>query len=103
MGIVSCPDCGKQVSDSAPACPGCGRPMKEEVRTIQGTAKRYKLAKLFGWLLLLLGLALFLPTCTAGALDNSGSAPSLMVPKVFLGMGAALWVYGTFGKWWHHD
>ena len=25
--LVSCPDCGKQISDSAPSCIGCGRPM----------------------------------------------------------------------------
>jgi len=28
MALVSCPDCGKQVSTEAPACPGCGRPIK---------------------------------------------------------------------------
>ncbi len=27
MALVKCPDCGKEVSDAAPACPGCGRPM----------------------------------------------------------------------------
>lgn len=27
MSLVNCPDCSRQVSDSAPACPGCGRPM----------------------------------------------------------------------------
>jgi len=25
MGLISCPDCHRQVSDAAPACPGCGR------------------------------------------------------------------------------
>lgn len=28
MGIVKCPDCGKDISDAAPSCLGCGRPMK---------------------------------------------------------------------------
>jgi hypothetical protein len=27
MPLVTCPDCGRQVSDAAPSCPGCGRPM----------------------------------------------------------------------------
>ena len=27
MALVPCPDCGRSVSDAAPACPGCGRPM----------------------------------------------------------------------------
>jgi zinc-ribbon domain len=26
MALVKCPDCGRDVSDSAPACPNCGRP-----------------------------------------------------------------------------
>lgn len=27
MPLIECPDCGKQISDAAPACPSCGRPM----------------------------------------------------------------------------
>jgi uncharacterized membrane protein YhaH (DUF805 family) len=27
MGLVTCPDCGRQVSDAATACVGCGRPI----------------------------------------------------------------------------
>ena len=26
MALVTCPDCGKEISDQAPACPNCGRP-----------------------------------------------------------------------------
>jgi hypothetical protein len=26
MSLIKCPDCGREVSDAAPACPGCGRP-----------------------------------------------------------------------------
>ena len=26
MGLVTCPDCGNQVSEAAAACPQCGRP-----------------------------------------------------------------------------
>jgi len=25
--LIQCPDCGKEVSDAAPACPNCGRPI----------------------------------------------------------------------------
>jgi len=28
MGLVQCPDCGKDVSTEAASCPGCGRPMR---------------------------------------------------------------------------
>lgn len=27
MALIECPDCKRQVSDSAPVCPGCGRPV----------------------------------------------------------------------------
>lgn len=26
MALIRCPDCGREVSDAAPACPQCGRP-----------------------------------------------------------------------------
>lgn len=28
MALVTCPDCGRDVSSEAPTCIGCGRPMK---------------------------------------------------------------------------
>ncbi len=28
MALIKCPDCGKEVSDSAESCPGCARPIK---------------------------------------------------------------------------
>lgn len=28
MGMITCPDCKRDISDAAPSCPGCGRPMK---------------------------------------------------------------------------
>jgi hypothetical protein len=27
MTLIACPDCGKQVSDQAPACIHCGKPL----------------------------------------------------------------------------
>lgn len=27
MALITCPDCGKEVSSNAPACPGCGGPI----------------------------------------------------------------------------
>jgi predicted amidophosphoribosyltransferase len=31
MPLVKCPDCGKEVSSSAPTCPNCGRPMNTSI------------------------------------------------------------------------
>lgn len=32
MALIKCPECGKQVSDKAPACPGCGSPIDTSIR-----------------------------------------------------------------------
>lgn len=32
MALISCPECGKQISDRAKACPHCGHPMRIEAR-----------------------------------------------------------------------
>ena len=32
MGLIQCPDCGKQVSDQATACIHCGRPLAKSLR-----------------------------------------------------------------------
>ena len=32
MAMVACPECGKQVSSTAPACPGCGAPVAKLVQ-----------------------------------------------------------------------
>jgi len=29
MGLITCPDCGKDLSDQAPTCSNCGRPFKD--------------------------------------------------------------------------
>jgi hypothetical protein len=34
MPLVKCPDCGNQISDSAPSCIHCGRPMRESKESI---------------------------------------------------------------------
>lgn len=31
MALIKCPECGKEVSDRAPACPNCGYPIENEV------------------------------------------------------------------------
>ena len=36
MPLITCPDCGKEISDQAPACPNCGRPGPFEASAIVG-------------------------------------------------------------------
>ncbi len=33
MPLIQCPDCGRDVSDSAPSCPGCGKPIANSSRS----------------------------------------------------------------------
>ncbi len=54
MALINCPDCGKEVSDIAPACPNCGRAIK--ARTIEKTAKKYKGAITLGTVMLPVGI-----------------------------------------------
>lgn len=30
MGLINCPECGKEISDQAPTCPGCGMKIKKK-------------------------------------------------------------------------
>lgn len=41
MALMTCPDCNRQISSSAPACPNCGRPMKSAPLTpeVHGTGE----------------------------------------------------------------
>ncbi len=53
MALLKCPDCKKEISDSAPACPHCGRPKETSSGNIP-TKKTKRTGKLFLFLLLLL-------------------------------------------------
>lgn len=33
--LITCPECGKQISDKAVACPGCGYPVAEMMKKYQ--------------------------------------------------------------------
>ena len=40
MALLSCPDCGSQVSDYAPACPKCGRPVQTILAALRAQPPR---------------------------------------------------------------
>lgn len=47
MALIKCPECGKEISDSAISCPGCGHPMKQkapevEVQSKSDLSERYR-------------------------------------------------------------
>ncbi len=46
MPLVTCPDCGKAISDQAPSCPSCGRPQAAPRQT--PSAYVWKKSEVFG-------------------------------------------------------
>lgn len=34
MALITCPECGKQISDQAEACPNCGYPLKKQTVSV---------------------------------------------------------------------
>lgn len=38
MGLIKCPECGKEISDLAQNCPNCGRPLQINVQTQQNVS-----------------------------------------------------------------
>lgn len=41
MSLINCPECNKEISDSARKCPHCGYPLKEEVEVIYEKKKGF--------------------------------------------------------------
>ncbi len=67
MVLVICADCGKDVSDQAPACPGCGRPAPvDDIPTVEvpgrsgGPGQSALLLMITGGVLLAAGLTMLL-------------------------------------------
>ena len=42
MALISCPNCGKQISEKAEICPGCGYVLKKKEETEELQEKRTK-------------------------------------------------------------
>jgi hypothetical protein len=100
--LISCPDCGKQVSDRAPACIGCGRPIAQtgglapalaslgRAETAQAVKEgqqraegRRSVGNLMTFAAIVIGIAVMFASPVLGLLVILG------------GMGAAAWVkYG---------
>lgn len=66
MALIKCPECGHEISDSAPSCPHCGFVMTKlndsKVSIEMAEAKRLKRSKL-GTRLLVIGVLIFFAVC----------------------------------------
>jgi len=87
MPLVTCPDCGKQVSDQAPACPHCGRPLRTPQKgpataPMQVTIKRKTSRATWGcFVLMALGVVLYVVVDSTGPRSSRQSAGSRFETK----------------------
>ncbi|EKM3640643.1 zinc ribbon domain-containing protein [Salmonella enterica] len=95
MALIQCPECHKDVSDSAFKCPSCGKTLKKAQRTIIG--------KVIKWLFILFNILMILWVIfgLGGAGDIYSSAQSsaeqagaAIGTGLAIGMIATIWVVG---------
>ncbi len=105
MALIKCGECGKEISDKAPACPGCGNPIhgggqtKEKVVVIEQTSKTWKALQLiFGFMF---WAGLFMVLSHAGGV-YADDLEAKRVGNIFVGLGMIGWIVGSLGAWWNH-
>lgn len=90
MALIKCPECGKEISDSAVSCPGCGHPMKQkapevEVQDKNNLSERYrkmsekqkkekKKKGISKWIILAIIIILIIGAAAGGSDDNEKAA-----------------------------
>src|SRR5690554_1631201 len=107
MALIACPECSKQVSDSAPSCPNCGvaiatahetKASGARLTTTQVTSKKLKLQSLISVVLIIVGvIGLF----SSGANTPEGDTPPAW-PFLFFTAGFVWYLVTRFRIWWHH-
>lgn len=105
MALVSCAECGREVSDKAQSCPGCGAGISDaketaaagaRLHTVQETSKRLKLHQLGSIAMLVIGGVWIFAGMGDEASEPSGVA-------ALLATGGLVWYIVTrFRIWWHH-
>jgi len=104
MALISCPDCNKQVSESAPTCPQCGAPIAGAseakgagtvLTTTQDTSKRLKVHIIFSSIFFWVGLI--------WSFIAVGADKSYQLMAGWLSIfGLGWYIVTRFRIWWHH-
>lgn len=100
MALITCPECGKEISEMADKCIHCGYPVnvKKEinVQTIEQTGKKYKKQKLYSVLIFIFGIAVMFLTIP---LDSRIFIPTGIIISVI----SIIWfIIIEIKIWWHH-
>ena len=92
MPLISCPDCGKQISDTAPSCIGCGKVMSQSAAVHSGVvARKGGKYELIGTLIILTSML----GCTTGMVTTSNSG-WLGFGAIGFIVGIVIFLYGRF-------
>lgn len=105
MALISCPECGKKVSEHAESCPECGNPIaaaKESkgsgtiLVTQQETSKKLKLHYVLATIAMIVGVVWFF-SIPEGDLSSARHTSVLVIVFGFI------WYLVTRVRvWWHH-
>lgn len=78
MALMLCPDCRREMSDSAPACPYCGRPnvAAMDMRKASAHADGQRLVRVSTWLMVL-GLSMWAGSCYTGMTSRTLDAAAM--------------------------
>lgn len=111
MALITCPECGKEVSDKAEKCINCGYPLNKPVVNstnysnnqggqqkilIEQTSKDIKLEFLGAKILLYLSLIIMF----IGLLTSPGI---IAFGAVLLVIAIVINIKASTSKWWNHD
>ena len=99
MALITCPECGKEVSDQAGKCPNCGHPVgatppkKGEEKT---TGERRVFRMTLGIIMLVLSVLTLFQSCAVGVV-NAGTNTDGMDGTLGILFTMALIVFGILG------
>jgi hypothetical protein len=107
MALINCPECSKEVSDSAPSCPNCGVAIASKAEskaagasltTVQETSKKLKLHTLGSVFAIIVGVAWLVRQMNSG--EGGGEPGAVPILLIVGGLG---WYFVTRLRiWWHH-
>ena len=102
MALIKCPECSKQISDSAAACPSCAYPInqhqtRQAVQTIEQTSKKWKGLQVISGLILIIGLFMFF------SVAGSSNPADTNIGAAVMFIGLVGYITARVGAWWHHQ